>query len=148
MMPERKTLPMKYENLPKIGKGTQLMQCFGVTQNILGMEGMEMHIPLIDLKKEYELYGNKIEKAVIDVLQSGPYIPGNNVKQFEDGVADYLDVNYAASVGNGTDALLLSLGALEIHFVDCIYSDTEPLVGVEEGAAAVEIALQIKNCLH
>ena len=35
-----------------------------------------------------------------------------------------------------------------IHFIDCIYSDTEPLVGVEEGAAAVEVALQIKNCLY
>ena len=73
-----------------------------------------MHIPLIDLKKEYELFSNKIEKAVIDVLQSGSYILGNNVKQFENEIADYLDVNYAASVANGTDALLLSLEALEI----------------------------------
>jgi dTDP-4-amino-4,6-dideoxygalactose transaminase len=78
------------------------------------MEGMEMHIPLIDLKKEYEVYGNKIEAAVIEVLQSGSYILGNNVKQFEGEIADYLDVNYAASVANGTDALLLSLDALEI----------------------------------
>lgn len=33
------------------------------------------------------------------------------------------------------------------HFVDCIDSDSEPLVGVDEGRAAVEVALKIKQCL-
>ncbi len=73
-----------------------------------------MNIPLIDLKKEYDLYGKKVEKAVIEVLESGSYILGNKVNQFEKDMADYLGVNYAAGVANGTDALLLSLEALEI----------------------------------
>lgn len=33
------------------------------------------------------------------------------------------------------------------HFVNCIYTDADPLVGVEEGVAAVNVALQIKKCL-
>lgn len=73
-----------------------------------------MNIPLIDLKKEYGLYGKNIEKAVIEVLQSGSYILGNKVEQFEKEIANYLGVKYAAGVANGTDALLLALAALGI----------------------------------
>ncbi|MED3662755.1 DegT/DnrJ/EryC1/StrS family aminotransferase [Ureibacillus sp. FSL K6-8385] len=73
-----------------------------------------MNIPLIDLKKEYELYGKNIEKAVAEVLQSGSYILGDKVAQFESEIANYLGVKYAAGVANGTDALLLALEALGI----------------------------------
>ena len=51
-----------------------------------------MNIPLIDLKKEYEMYGKNIEKAVIEVMQSGSYILGNKVMQFENEIANYLGV--------------------------------------------------------
>lgn len=73
-----------------------------------------MNIPLIDLKREYEFYGKNIEKAVIEVLQSGSYILGNKVKQFESEIANYLGTKFAAGVANGTDALLLALQALDI----------------------------------
>lgn len=73
-----------------------------------------MNIPLIDLKKEYEIYGKNIEKAVNEVLQSGSYILGEKVKQFETEIADYLGVKHALGVANGTDALLLALEALGI----------------------------------
>lgn len=85
------------------------LKCFNL---IYG--GTKLNIPLIDLKKEYELYGKNIEKAVAEVLQSGSYILGNKVKQFEREIAKYLNVQYALSVANGTDALQLSLEALNI----------------------------------
>ncbi|MFC5558816.1 Gfo/Idh/MocA family protein [Ureibacillus thermophilus] len=34
-----------------------------------------------------------------------------------------------------------------LHFIDCIASDRTPVIGVEEGSAAVEVALKIKQCL-
>lgn len=34
------------------------------------------------------------------------------------------------------------------HFVDCIYSGKKPMIGAEEGKAAVEVALKIKQCLE
>lgn len=73
-----------------------------------------MNIPLIDLKKEYEMYGKNIEKAVIEVMQSGSYILGNKVMLFENEIANYLGVQFAVGVANGTDALLLALEALDI----------------------------------
>lgn len=55
----------------------------------------------------------------------------------------------------GTETVIANLTAPQLdplleeltHFIDCIYFDKDPLVGVEEGATAVEVALQIKNCL-
>lgn len=34
-----------------------------------------------------------------------------------------------------------------LHFIDCIYTNNDPLVGIEEGRLAVEVALQIKKSL-
>lgn len=73
-----------------------------------------MRIPMVDLKKEYEIYGEPIKQAVLDVLESGSYILGDKGKQFEKQIAGYLGCNYTVGVANGTDALLLSLEALEI----------------------------------
>ncbi|MCM3575434.1 MULTISPECIES: DegT/DnrJ/EryC1/StrS family aminotransferase [Mesobacillus] len=73
-----------------------------------------MRIPMVDLKKEYELYGEPIKQSVLKVLESGSYILGERGKQFEDELAKYLGCRYAAGVANGTDALLLALEALGI----------------------------------
>ena len=55
-----------------------------------------------------------INKNIIDVLSSGQYILGKNVRTIEDKFASHLGVNYAVSCNSGTDALLLSLRAMEI----------------------------------
>ena len=40
-------------------------------------------IPIFDSKRQYEKIGSEIEKAVLDVLRSGAYILGPNVKALE-----------------------------------------------------------------
>jgi dTDP-4-amino-4,6-dideoxygalactose transaminase len=73
-----------------------------------------MSIPLLDLKAQYLSLKGEIDKAVIDVLESGHYILGPNVKALEEEVAGYCGVKYGIGVANGTDALLLSLVAYGI----------------------------------
>ncbi len=60
--------------------------------------------------------GNKkgIEAAIARVLNSGWFILGKEVKEFENSFARYCKSNYAIGVGSGTDALFLSLRALNI----------------------------------
>jgi Predicted pyridoxal phosphate-dependent enzyme apparently involved in regulation of cell wall biogenesis len=48
------------------------------------------------------------------VFTSGNVIMGSNVKMFEKEIANYLGVKYAISVANGSDALRLSVQALDI----------------------------------
>ena len=70
-----------------------------------------MSISLLDLKAQYETIREEIEQAVLNVLRSGQYIMGPEVKAFEEEVAEYVGVKHAVGVGNGTDALLIALKA-------------------------------------
>lgn len=75
--------------------------------------GKEM-IPLVDLKAEYNILKNEINKELSEVLESGSFILGPKGKELEESIAGFLGVSYSVGVGNGTDALLLALEALEI----------------------------------
>lgn len=55
-----------------------------------------------------------IKKAVMDVLDSGRYIKGENLQRFEQEFAEFCSAKYAVGTSSGTAALLLSLLALEI----------------------------------
>ena len=71
-------------------------------------------IPLVDVKAQYAPLVPELQRAFADVLESGAFILGPNVKAFEQEAADYLGVPQTIGVANGTDALVLVLDALEI----------------------------------
>ena len=71
-------------------------------------------IPYLDLKKINLSYQKEIKTALDKVLDSGWFILGNEVKQFEEEYAAYSGTNYCVGVANGLDALILSLRALNI----------------------------------
>lgn len=62
---------------------------------------------LIPLAKPY--MDENIKKAVSDVLDSGSYINGENVKKFEKEFARSIGVKHAIAVNSGSSALFLSL---------------------------------------
>src|SRR5439155_25453412 len=53
-------------------------------------------------------------EAIDGVLEDGRFVFGPNVAAFEEEAARYLDVRETIGVGNGTDAIVLVLNALEI----------------------------------
>jgi dTDP-4-amino-4,6-dideoxygalactose transaminase len=69
---------------------------------------------IFDLKKQYKDFGNIIDKKILQILSSGNYILGDNVKKFEQLSGKYLNSKYTVSCNSGTDALVLSLRALGI----------------------------------
>lgn len=73
-----------------------------------------MEIKLLDIKRQYESIKQEVEKNVIEVLSSGQYIMGKNVERLEQTFSEYIGVEYAISVANGTDALVLALTALGV----------------------------------
>ena len=73
-----------------------------------------MQIPLINLKKQYQTIKEEADKKALEVLSGAQYIMGTNVKEFEKEFSEYLGVKHSISVGNGTDALIISLKALGI----------------------------------
>ncbi len=71
-------------------------------------------IPYLDLKAINLSYKTEFQEALNALLESGWFILGDQVKQFEKSYADYSGVNHCVGLGNGLDALILSLRALEI----------------------------------
>ena len=71
-------------------------------------------IPFFDLKEQNRALEPEL-KAVFDrVLQSGQFILGAEVNNFENKIGDYLGAKHAIGVSSGTDALLLALMTLDI----------------------------------
>lgn len=62
-----------------------------------------------DLKQQYKVLKQDIDKAVLDVMQSGVFVMGQPVKELEAQLADYVGVKHCISCANGTDALTLAL---------------------------------------
>jgi dTDP-4-amino-4,6-dideoxygalactose transaminase len=71
-------------------------------------------IPLVDVKAQYTALLDELKDRIAEVLDSGRFILGPNVRAFEEEAAAYLGVEHAIGVANGTDALVLALDALGI----------------------------------
>ncbi|MBQ8164284.1 MAG: DegT/DnrJ/EryC1/StrS aminotransferase family protein [Clostridia bacterium] len=74
-----------------------------------------------DLKKQYAVLKNKIDKSVLDVMASGGYIMGKPVTELEISLAEYVGSKHCVSCANGTDALSLALMAMGIGSGDCVF---------------------------
>jgi dTDP-4-amino-4,6-dideoxygalactose transaminase len=70
-----------------------------------------MHVPLLDLKAQYQAIREDINTAVAEVMESQHFILGPKVKACEEAVARYSQCAHAIGVASGTDALLLALMA-------------------------------------
>jgi len=68
-------------------------------------------VEFLSLKKINDKHAAEIEQAIDRVLTSGWYLLGNEVKNFETNLANYVGVKHAIGVANGLDALRLILKA-------------------------------------
>lgn len=73
-----------------------------------------MRIPLVNLAAMHAELRREISVAMDAVLQRGDYILGHDVQAFEEEFAGYLGVKHCIGVGNGLDALTLTLKGLGI----------------------------------
>ena len=73
-----------------------------------------MKVPLLDLGAQLGPLREEILSAVTRVIDSTTYIQGPEVVALEDEVASYCGAEAAVGVSSGTDALLVSLMALDI----------------------------------
>lgn len=73
-----------------------------------------MKVPFLDLKAHHEPLREQIEAAIAAVIDSSAFAGGPFVAEFERQFAAYCRTASALGVGNGTDALWLSLLALGV----------------------------------
>jgi len=73
-----------------------------------------VQIPLIDVKAQYAPLSAELEARFSEILGGGQFIRGTHYYAFQEEAAAFLGVSKTIGVGNGTDALVIVLDALEI----------------------------------
>src|ERR671930_549654 len=91
-------------------------------------------IPHADQQPQYQPLIPELLERFREVLESGRFILGPNVRAFEEEAAAYLGVPRTIGVGNGTDAISLVLDALGVGRGDEVicpaftfYATAEPI---------------------
>ena len=73
-----------------------------------------MQIPLVDVKAQYAPLQAELEARFREILGSGQFIRGPHYYAFQEEAAAFLGVSKTIGVGNGTDAIVIALDAMEI----------------------------------
>lgn len=96
-----------------------------------------MHVPLIDLKKQYQAIKKEVNQAIQSVLDSGAFILGENVRLLEEEVPSFIGVKFGVGVASGTDALELPLRALGIKEGDEVITTPFTFIATVEAISLV-----------
>lgn len=97
----------------------------------------DQKIPILDLSPQYQSLKPEIYAAIDRVLESGQFIMGPDVKQFEQEVATYLGVKHAIAVNSGTDALVIGLRSLGIGAGDEVITTPFSFFATAESISSV-----------
>lgn len=110
-----------------------------------------MNVPFLDLKAQYAAIKDEIQAAVNEVMENTAFAGGPFVAGFEQAFAKFCGCKHAVGVGNGTDALWLSLLALGIGPGDEVITVPNTFIATAEaitycGAKPVFVDVEEKTC--
>jgi len=94
-------------------------------------------IPFLDLKAAYDQLATELDEAVLRASRSGWYIGGPEVEAFERAYAQYTGSSYCVGVGNGLDALILALRALDVGAGDEVIVPSHTFIATWLAVSAV-----------
>ena len=86
----------------------------------------------IDLKIQFSKIEDKITKSINEVLHHGKYIMGPEVEKLENQLSDYVNSKYCVSCSSGTDALLMSLLAINLKPGDAVITTPFTFIATAE----------------
>lgn len=103
-----------------------------------------MKFPLLDLKAQYKSIEKEVKARVSEVLDNQMFILGAEVKALEEELSAYVGAKHALGVSSGSDALIISLMALEVGQGDSIV--TTPFTFFATGGAVARLGAKPVFC--
>ncbi len=79
-----------------------------------------LHVPQIDLSAQHRECEAALQAALVAVVRESAFVHGRFVREFEEAFAAYCEAQFCVGVGNGTDALMLSLRAAGVGQGDAV----------------------------
>jgi dTDP-4-amino-4,6-dideoxygalactose transaminase len=101
------------------------------------MERKHMKIPLVDLKANYDSIKGEIDSIIKQTIDNSSFIMGAPVKEFDKNWAEYCNSQFSFGVANGTEAIRLSLLALDIKQGDEVITSPNTFIATTEAISAV-----------
>lgn len=74
-----------------------------------------------DLKTQYIVLKDEMDKAILDVVASSAYVMGPKIKEMETAFAEYVGTKHCVACNSGTDALLLALKVWDVKAGDAVF---------------------------
>ncbi len=110
-----------------------------------------MTIAFIDLRAQYEVLKGSIDARINKVLSHGQYIMGPEVRELEERLEGYTGARHCITVASGTEALLISLMALNIKPGDEVITTPFTFIATVEvivllGAIPVFVDIEPDTC--
>lgn len=96
-------------------------------------------IQMVDLKSQYNKIKEEVDNAVLNVIESTQYINGPEVKDFQKELEDYMGVKHVIPCANGTDALQISMMALDLKPGDEVITSDFTYVATAEIIALLKL---------
>lgn len=90
-----------------------------------------------DLRAQYEALKTEIDRGIENVITSSAFILGKPVIELENKLANYVGRKHCIGVGNGTDALVLSLRANDVGPGDAVFIPNFTYIASASSAALV-----------
>ncbi|HEV8188188.1 MAG TPA: DegT/DnrJ/EryC1/StrS family aminotransferase [Pyrinomonadaceae bacterium] len=96
---------------------------------------MTNKIPLVGLFDQYQNIKSEIDTAIQNIINSSAFVGGEAVRSFEKDFAAYCEAKACVGVGNGTDALYLTLRALGVGPGDEVITVAHTFIATSEAIA-------------
>ena len=109
---------------------------------------MSKNIPLVGLLDQYQTIKSEIDSAIENIIISSAFIGGEEVRRFESEFAAFCEARACVGVGNGTDALYLTLRALGIGPGDEVITVAHTFIATSEAISmtgATPIFIDIRD---
>jgi len=104
-------------------------------------------IPLVDIKAGYWRRKAEIDKSIAEVLSSGAFIEGPQLKQFEEAFGKFVGVKHCVGVNSGTDALYLAYKHLGVGPGDEIITQANTFIATCLGATTLGATIKLVDCV-
>jgi dTDP-4-amino-4,6-dideoxygalactose transaminase len=93
------------------------------------------NIQMVDLRSQYEKIKDEVNAGIREVMESTAFIKGGKVNDFQRDLEHFLNIKHVIPVGNGTDALQISLMALGLKPGDEVITPTFTFIATAEVVA-------------
>ncbi len=98
---------------------------------------MDIIVPLVDLKAQYQQIGPEIDTAIRRVIENTSFILGPEVDAFEAAFAQFCGAAHCIGVASGTSALELALRAYGVGEGDEVITVAHTFIATAEAISAV-----------